>query len=218
MQLRRNAGPLQREVHQHAVLRRADDVVAAVREEDRWRPAWNADTRSEFVLVLRLEVTRIDRNGEVGSATDFVHVIDRLVSSLVEARRRRNRQMTARRKTDDADSADAPFPGFAPHQTDGPLGVLEGATSGFTLGLIGTSRHPVLEDDPGHTKRVQPFSDFLAFELPVEIPIAATGTNQHGCPAVLFLRGPIDREGRFSDVGYHPGRLGDLDLFAVELW
>src|SRR2546430_14710397 len=83
VQLRRTAGPLQREVHQHTVLRRADEVVPAVRKEDRWRPARNAEVRSEFILVLRLQVTRIDRNGEVGPATDFVHVIDRLVGSLI---------------------------------------------------------------------------------------------------------------------------------------
>src|SRR5256885_11110087 len=126
--------------------------------------------------------------------------------------------LTARRETHDTDSLrmDAPFSGSAPHQADRPLGVLQRASSGFALGLIGAARHAVLEDDAGRANRVQPVRDFLAFELPVEFPIAASWTDQHGGSRILFLRGSIDRDGRFRDVGDHPGGLGDLDLLAVE--
>ena len=40
------------------------EVGAAVREEDRRRPGRDAQARSEFVLVLRLQVARIDGDGE----------------------------------------------------------------------------------------------------------------------------------------------------------
>src|SRR2546425_13193222 len=105
--------------------------------------------------------------------------------------------MPARRETHDADSFwfDAPFPCSAPDQTDGPLRVRKRASSGFALGLIGAARHTILEDDAGHANRVQPGRDFLAFQFPVEIPVTASGTNQHGGPGILFLRGPMDREG-----------------------
>src|SRR5207249_938655 len=111
-----------------------------------------AKARSEFVLILRLEVTRIDRNGEVRPATDFIHVIDRLVGPLFEACRRCDRQMAARRKTHDPDSLgmDAPFPCSAPNQADGPLRVRERAPGGFALRLIGAARNPIFEDDAGH--------------------------------------------------------------------
>ena len=42
VQLRRDASFLQRKVHQHTVLRRADDIVSSVREEDRRRADWDA--------------------------------------------------------------------------------------------------------------------------------------------------------------------------------
>src|SRR5881296_3013975 len=93
MQLRRDAGSFQSEIHQHTILRRADDVVSTVRQEDRGCPARYAEARSELVLILRLEVTRIDRNGKVGPATDFIHVIDRFVAPFFEACRRCDCQM-----------------------------------------------------------------------------------------------------------------------------
>jgi hypothetical protein len=37
----------------------------------------------------------------------------------------------------------------------------------------------LLEDDAGHADRVQPERDFLAFQLPAEVPVAAARTNQH---------------------------------------
>ena len=95
VQLRRDAGFLQRKVHQHTVLRRADDIGPAVREEDRRRSDRDTQAGSDLIFILRLQVARIDSDGEIRSATDFVHVIDGLEGSLLEARRRRNRQMAA---------------------------------------------------------------------------------------------------------------------------
>src|SRR5947207_2136346 len=91
------------------------------------------------------------------------------VAHPLGARLRRNGQLAARRESHNADSPwmDAPFPGSAPHQTDGPLRVLERASGWFLFGFTGAARHAVLEDDAGHANRVQPFSDFLTFELPV---------------------------------------------------
>jgi len=95
VQLRRDAGFLQRKVHQHTVLRWANDIVPAVREEDRRRSGRDTQAGSDMVFVFRLQVARIDSNGEVRPATDFVHIIDRLVSPLLEARCRCNRQVAA---------------------------------------------------------------------------------------------------------------------------
>ena len=115
VQLSGNAGALEREVHEHAVLRRADDVVAAMQQEDRRRVGRDAQAGSQFILVLRFQVAGINRDGEVGTATDFVHVIDRLVGSFVEARRCRDGEMAARRESHDADPfrMNAPLAGFA---------------------------------------------------------------------------------------------------------
>ena len=85
VQLRRDAGALQGEVHDDAVFRRADDVGPAMHEEDRRRAGRDAQTGSELVLVLGLQVAGIGRDGEVRPATDLVNIIDRLVGSLLEA-------------------------------------------------------------------------------------------------------------------------------------
>src|SRR5207248_7801353 len=63
MHLCRRTRPLQGEIHQHAVLGWADNVFAAMREEDRRSAARNAKAGSEFILILGLQVTGIDRNG-----------------------------------------------------------------------------------------------------------------------------------------------------------
>ena len=188
-------------------------------EEDRRRAGRDAQAGSEFILVLGLQVARIGRDGEVRPAADLVDVVDRLVGSLLEARRRGDGQMAARREADHADALriDAPLLGLAAHQADGPLGILERASGRLAFGLVGAARHPVLEDDAGHALRIQPGRDLLAFQFPVEVPVAAAGTDQDRGPGVLVLRRPIDRDGRFADVGHQPGRLGDLDLLPGEL-
>ena len=95
VQLRRDAGFLQRKIHQHTVLRRADDIVPAVREEYRRRSDRDTQAGSNLIFVLRFQVARIDSDGKIRPATDFVHIIDWLILSSVEARRRRNSQMAA---------------------------------------------------------------------------------------------------------------------------
>src|SRR5262249_20752677 len=112
---------------------------------------------------------------------------------------------------------DAPLPGLAAYQADGPLGILEGAAGRLAPGLVGAAWHPVLEDDAGHALRIEPGRDLLAFQLPVEVPVAAPRADQHRRACVLLLRGPVDRGGGFADVGDQPGRLGDLDLLPGEL-
>ena len=151
VQLRRDAGFPKRKVHQHTMFRRAYDIVPAVREEDRRRPGRDTQAGSDLVLVFRFQVARIDSNGEVGPATDFVHLIDWLVRSLIEARRRRNSQMAAGRETHYADllRMDAPLAGVAPHEADGPLRILERAPGRLALDLIGAARHTVFDNDAG---------------------------------------------------------------------
>ena len=56
VQLGRDAGFLQRKVHQHAVLRRTDDIVPAVREKKRRRSGRDTQAGSDFVLVFCLQV------------------------------------------------------------------------------------------------------------------------------------------------------------------
>src|SRR5258705_14009933 len=99
VQLSRHASPLQREVHEYAILRRTDDILAPVHEEKWRRIRWDMKARGKFLLILRFEIAGIDRNRQVRSATDFVNVIDGVVGSLVEARRGRRHQMPTRRKT-----------------------------------------------------------------------------------------------------------------------
>src|SRR5207253_9581043 len=132
---------------------------------------------------------------EIGPATDFVHLIKRLVGSLLEARRGRNREVAARRKSHHADPLrmDAPLAGFAPDQADGALGILERAARRLSLGFIGVAGNAVLEDDAGDANRVQPGGDFLALKLPVEVPVPASWTNQHRGSRLLIPGWPIDR-------------------------
>src|SRR5688572_2922667 len=98
-----NAGSLEGQVHDDASLGRADDVVAAVHEENRWSAGRDAEARCELVGVFGLEIARIDGNGEVRPATDFVNAVDGFVRSLVEVCGRRDSEMAPGREADDAD-------------------------------------------------------------------------------------------------------------------
>jgi hypothetical protein len=89
--------------------------------------------------------------------------------------------------------------GVAP--ADGALGVLERPPGRLALDIVGPARDTVLEDDPGHALCIQPGGDFLAFQLPVEVPVAAAGADEDRGPSVLVLRRPIDGEGRVADIG-----------------
>src|SRR5438552_2020801 len=80
----------------------------------------------------------------------------------------------------DAFGLDAPLPGLAPHQADGALGVLEWAGGWNALLVAGPARAAVLEDDAGHTQRVEPRGHFLPFQVPGEVVVAAAGTDQDG--------------------------------------
>src|SRR5512137_2667969 len=113
--------------------------------------------------------------------------------------------MTPRGETGDADShgIDAPLPGFVPYQADGPLGILERAARRLSFRLIGPTRHSVLEDDASHAQRIQPGSDLLAFQLPVEVPVTSPWADQNRGSGVLALLRPIDSDGRLADVGHH---------------
>ena len=76
----------------------------------------------------------------------------------------------------------------------------------LALDVAGPPRATVLEDDAGHAHRVQPRRDFLALELPVEVPVAASRTDHHRRSRVLFPGGLVDRQGRLGDVGDQLGR------------
>src|SRR5437868_7738941 len=104
--------------------------------------------------------------------------------------------MTACRKAHHADPlrVDAPLPGFAADQTHGALRILKRATGGLALGLVRAARHAVLQDDTRHAERIDPGSHFLAFELPVKVPVAAARTDQHCGAAIVSLCRAIDRD------------------------
>ena len=91
------------------------------------------------------------------------------------------------------------------------------AGPGFTLDVIGAAWHPILEQDAGYADRIEPGGDFLAFELPPEVVVAASRANQHGRARVLLLRGAIDGDGRLRDVGDELGHLDCLGAFLVGL-
>ena len=65
VQLGWDAGAPQCEIHQYAVLRRTDDILPAMREEYWGRSRRDAQSRGQFILVLRLQVAWIDRDGKV---------------------------------------------------------------------------------------------------------------------------------------------------------
>ena len=177
VQLRRDACSLKRKVRDDAMLRRADDIVAAVNEEDRWRVGGYVQARSDFIFILVLEITRIHQDREVGSATQVIDVVNRVVTAFLEACGRRNRQMAAGGKTDYADVSDAPLPSPASHQAHRALCVLHWTARRLFLGFTGTARHTILQDDPGDSNRVQPGSDFFALELPIQIPVSPARAN-----------------------------------------
>src|SRR5262249_19791591 len=137
-------------------------------------PSWHVEAGRQGVVLFRLQVARIDRNGEIGPATHLVNVIDRLIGALVEVRRGGNCEMASRRKADDADAlrVDAPFLGLAAHEAHGALRVLEWTPGRvFTWGIIGTSWHAVLQQNAGYADRVEPGGDFLALKLPPEVMV-----------------------------------------------
>src|SRR5439155_14824291 len=218
VQLCRDAGLPQRQIHDYAMLRGTDNVGSAVREKDWGRLGWDVQAWRQLVLVLGLQVARINHNGEVRPTTDFVDIVDRFIGSLLKAGGRGDGQMAARRETANTNALwiDAPIVGFAPDQTDSALSVLQGSLGWLALGLPGAARHSIFENDAGHAQGIHPGRNFFTLQLPVEIPITASGTDQHRGAAVLILRRPIDRDRWLGDVGNHPGRLGDFDLLAVE--
>src|SRR5262245_36522225 len=119
------------------MLRRADQVLAAVHEEDRRGARRNTQALGELVLLLRLEIPRVREDREVRPATDFVDVVLRLIGSLLEARRRGDREMAARGEADHADALgiDAPVARLAADEADRALGVLKRPARWDTLGL-----------------------------------------------------------------------------------
>ena len=64
-----------------------------------------------------------------------------------------------------------------------------GRRAGSPFGLVGAARHAVLEDDAGHADRVQPGGDLLAFQLPVQVPVAAAGADRIAVPVSLSFAG-----------------------------
>ena len=81
-----------------------------------------------------------------------------------------------------------------------------GPSGGSPLDVARPPRTAVLEDDAGHAQRVEPRRHFFSFELPVEIPVAASRADHHRRSRVLFLRRQVNRERRLGDVGDQFGR------------
>ena len=115
VQLRRDAGSLQGQVRHHAVRGVADDIVAAMRQEDRGCLRGDPQAGSQFILVLGLQIARIARHGEIGPAAYFVALVDRFIHPLLEPGGGGQREMTACRETHDTDSpgVDSPLAGSA---------------------------------------------------------------------------------------------------------
>src|SRR5262245_55132034 len=122
-------GAAQRQIHDDAMLGRADRIGATVRQKDGGRAGRHAEAGRQPVVLLRLQIARIDRNSEIRPAAHLVDVIDRLIGPLVEARRSGDCEMASRRKSDDAGAVgiDAPLFGLTAHQADGALRILERA-------------------------------------------------------------------------------------------
>jgi hypothetical protein len=72
VQLRRHASSLQGQVHEHAMIRTANNVIASVCEKNWRRPGWNVQARRDFIFVLGFQVARINQDSEVGAAADLV--------------------------------------------------------------------------------------------------------------------------------------------------
>ena len=89
VQLGRDAGPLQSQVHDRAVLGGgaavALPVVGGVGQEDRGRVGRDDEVRPDLVLVLLLQVARVARDGEIGPGTDLVDGVDRLIQPLARS-------------------------------------------------------------------------------------------------------------------------------------
>ena len=76
MHLGRDARTAQGQVHDDAVLGRADRIGTAVRQKNGRRVGGDADVGRQLVFGLRPQVARIDRDGEIGTATHLVDVVD----------------------------------------------------------------------------------------------------------------------------------------------
>src|SRR5687768_9049875 len=97
-------------------------------------------------------------------------------------------EMSTRRKARDANSRwiDAPFGGAAAHQAHGALRVQQWTGSGKAFGLSSAARHAILQYESINARFVQPGRNFLAFEVPREIPVTAARANDN-CSAGIFL-------------------------------
>src|SRR5262245_62165129 len=99
------------------MLRLTNDIGAAVDQEKRRRPRRDVQSRRELDLVLRLQVSRVNRNSEIRPTTDFGNIIHGFISPLLKARRLGRCQMASRRETNYADALriDAPVLRAAAH-------------------------------------------------------------------------------------------------------
>jgi len=58
-----------------------------------------------------------------------------------------------------------------------------------------------IDEEARHADRVQPGRDLLAFQIPGQIPITSTRTNNDRCAGVLLLGRPKYGDRRFRDIG-----------------
>src|SRR6185437_13982337 len=93
-----------------------------------------------------------------------------------------------------------PLLGLAAYQTQRALSILQRTERRFVLGLIGTARHTVFQDDAGDANRVEPLRNLGAFEIPGEYVVAAARTDHDRRAGVFLLGGTIDGERRLADV------------------
>ena len=99
--------------------------------------------------------------------------------------------MAACRETDHPDPlrADTPLRGFAPHQADGPLGILQRTPGRLALGSSCRRGTRYLRMMPVTPSEFSHAGDFLAFQLPVEVPIAAPGQISTAVPVSFSFAG-----------------------------
>src|ERR1051325_6940468 len=178
VQLDRDTRALHRQIHRHAVVHLAYRIVGGMDEEHRRSIFGDMNRGGE--PVLHFEIARVQHDREIRATTCFVDLVEWLIRPLFEIRRRRSNQMAAGRKADHADLLwiDAPFASFASYKADGALGVEQRTQRRLTFYISRPARTAVFQNDSGEPRVVQPRSDFLPFDIPTEVVIAAAGADE----------------------------------------
>ena len=207
-----HACPFQGQVHADTVLR-ADSIIATVDEETWRRLGIDADLRRQAAVLLR-QVRRVEKNGKVGTARDYVNVVQRFVLPPIPVGGRRSRKVPARREAQDADAVDGnlPLSSVRPYKADRSLGIHEGLHRWLVLGCPFPAWNTVLQHRGRYPDGIEPAGHLFPFVIPGEVCVAAAREYQDRHARVLRGLGAANRERRLR----HVGQAGD-DGRAVRL-